>query len=79
MTDIRKISVVQTLTQDFEVDVDNWFIEFAEDWNEFSLAMNIDDSLKEDWIKEIAYDLAIEGALGPVRYEDDTVEVDIWK
>jgi len=82
MTDIRRISVTTEITQDFEIDVEDWFLEFQSDW--LSYKQDIDhgetvDELREEWIKEIAYDLAAEGSLGDVRFEDDNLEVEIWQ
>lgn len=82
MTDIRRISVETTTTQDFEVDVEDWFLEFQDDW--LSYKQDIEhgetvDELREDWIKEIAYDLAIEGSIGHPVYSEDEVDVTIWR
>lgn len=76
MTDIRRITVTITTYQDFEVDVNDWRSEFAE---EFKALEDTTDTSREDLIEEIAHDLAIEGALGPVKYEDKEIEVDICK
>lgn len=80
MTDIRKISVETRITQDFEVDVDDWFLEFQREWLEYD---NTDgqsvDELREEFIKETAHELALEGSIGNVQYEDYDVDVTIWR
>ena len=80
MTDIRIVSARTEITQIFEVDVEDWFSEFQHEWLEYD---NTDrqtvDELREKFIKETAHELALDGSLGNVQYEDHDMDVDIWR
>ena len=79
MTDIRQISVETRTIQDFEVDVDDWFIEFEEEWLDFLGSDQPSVKAREEFIKESAYELAAFGGMGPVRFEDHDVDIFITK
>lgn len=86
MTDIRRIRVETREIKEYEIDVEKWFDEFLSEWLEYD---NTDgytvEELREEFIKETAYELAMEDSYGyesrseKIIWDDYEIEVDIYR